>query len=114
MELVFKEKGLESRIVYLIKELQNDKIYVAFIRLDDAGENYALEKACKQQKFESQTRIYRTSYASRNEKVERKFQTQYGRIRAMMNDLGIEGEFRNGLWAECAATGTYYENYHCG
>ena len=28
----------------------------------------------------------------------------------MMNDSGIEGEFRNGLWAECAATATYYEN----
>ena len=28
----------------------------------------------------------------------------------MMNDSGIEGEFRNGLWAECATTATYYEN----
>jgi hypothetical protein len=28
----------------------------------------------------------------------------------MMNDSGIDGEFRDGLWAECASTATYYDN----
>jgi len=44
-----KKDELEDKIVDLIKELRNDKIYLVLIRLDDAGENYALEKACKQQ-----------------------------------------------------------------
>jgi hypothetical protein len=46
----------------------------------------------------------------RNGKVERKFQSLYGRIRAMMNDSEIDGEFRDGLWAECASTATYYDD----
>ena len=28
----------------------------------------------------------------------------------MLNDAGVEGDFREGLWAECASTATYYEN----
>jgi hypothetical protein len=46
----------------------------------------------------------------RNGKVEQKFQIPYGRICAMMNDFGIEGEFCNGLWTECVATSMFYEN----
>jgi hypothetical protein len=28
----------------------------------------------------------------------------------MLNDAGVEGDFCEGLWAECASTATYYEN----
>jgi hypothetical protein len=28
----------------------------------------------------------------------------------MFNDAGIECNFRNGLWAECASTATFYDN----
>jgi hypothetical protein len=70
---------------------------VKFSRLDDAGRNVELEKACKQQhlavKFE-----YRGPIApQRKGKVERKFLTIYGRICAMYNKLGIEGKIRTGL-----------------
>jgi hypothetical protein len=34
----------------------------------------------------------------RNDKVERNFQTLYGRIRAMLNDTGLKDEIRNGVW----------------
>jgi hypothetical protein len=85
---------LAAEWIGLIKELKNDKIRVMFLRLDDAGENYALDSGpCTPQ---------------RNDKVERKFQTLFGRIRAMMNDSGIEGEFREGLWAQRASTAKYY------
>jgi hypothetical protein len=40
---------LKDKVVELIKELKNENIRVKFLRLDDAGENYALEKECKQQ-----------------------------------------------------------------
>jgi len=97
---------LKERVIDLIKELRN----VKYLRLDDAGENFALEKFCKQQNLQVKFEFSGPRTPQRNGKVERKFQTLYGRIRAMMNSAGIEGEFRKGLWAECASTATFYEN----
>jgi hypothetical protein len=37
-------------------------------------------------------------------------QTLNGKIRAMFNASGIDGEIRHGLWAECASTASFYEN----
>jgi hypothetical protein len=48
--------------------------------------------------------------SQRNGKVERKFQMLYGRIRPMLNVAGVEGDFCEGLWAECVSTVNYYEN----
>jgi hypothetical protein len=90
--------------------LKNENIQVKFLRLDNAGENYALEKECKQQNLAVKFEYSGPRTPQRNGKVERKFQTLYGRIRAMMNDSEIDGEFRDGLWAECASTATYYDN----
>jgi hypothetical protein len=28
----------------------------------------------------------------------------------MLNDAGIDGKFRNGIWAECESTATFYED----
>ena len=110
LELFLRKKDeLEKRIVDLMKELQNDKTYVVFIRLDDARENYALEKTCNQQNLKVKFEYSGPLRPQRNGEVEFKFQTLYGRTRAMINDSGIEGEIRNGLWPECAATPTYYE-----
>jgi hypothetical protein len=41
-----KKDELKDKVVDLVKELKNDNIQVIFMRLDDAGENYALEKEC--------------------------------------------------------------------
>jgi hypothetical protein len=49
-----KKDELKGKVVELIKELKNYNIQVRFLRLDDAGENYALEKKCEQQNFGSQ------------------------------------------------------------
>jgi hypothetical protein len=45
-----------------------------------------------------------------NGKVERKFQTLYGRIRAVLNGAGLEGELRNKIWAKCVMNVTYLSN----
>jgi hypothetical protein len=42
-----KKDQLKDKVVVLIKELKKDYTHVKFLRLDDAGENYALEKECK-------------------------------------------------------------------
>jgi hypothetical protein len=46
----------------------------------------------------------------RNSKVERKFQTFFGRIRAMLNSVGVKDQLRSGVWAECAMTVTFLSN----
>ena len=49
MELLLKGKGdLKNKLIDLMDELKDLKKTVKFLRLDDAGENFALEKACKQ------------------------------------------------------------------
>jgi hypothetical protein len=105
-----KKDELKDEVVELIKELKNENIQVKFLRFDDAGENYALEKECKQQNLAVKFKYSGSRTPQRNGKVEHKFQTLYGRTRAMMNDFEIDGEFRDGLWAECASTATYYDN----
>jgi hypothetical protein len=40
---------LKNKLIELIDEISGLKKTVKFLRLDDAGENVALEKACKQQ-----------------------------------------------------------------
>jgi hypothetical protein len=87
---------LKERIIDLVKELKN----VNFLRLDNAGENFALEKLCKQQNVDVKFEFSGPRTPQRNGMVERKFQTLYGKIRAMFNDAGIEGDFRKGLWVE--------------
>jgi hypothetical protein len=105
-----KKDELKDKVVELIKELKNENIQMKFLRLDDSGENYALEKECKQQNLTVKFEYSGPRTPQRDGKVERLFQTLYGRIRAMMNDSEIDGEFRDGLWAECASTATYYDN----
>jgi hypothetical protein len=46
----------------------------------------------------------------RNGKVERKFQTFFGRIRAMLNSAGLKDQLRLGVWAESALTVTFLSN----
>jgi hypothetical protein len=80
------------------------------LRFDDAGENYAFEKECKQQNLAVKFEYSEPLKPQRYVEVKRKFQTLYGRIQAMMNHTDVDGEYRNGLWAEYVSTATYYEN----
>jgi hypothetical protein len=46
-----KKNDLSIYVVRLIKELRNENICVNILRVDNAGENYALEKACNIDNF---------------------------------------------------------------
>jgi hypothetical protein len=59
----------------------------------------SLEKNVSNKIWQSSLSIVDLVQMQRNGKVERKFQTHNGRIRAMMNDSEIYGEFRDRLWA---------------
>jgi hypothetical protein len=70
-----KNYELEAKLVELIKELKNDIIQVRFLRLNVAGENYALGKECKQKNLAIKFEYSVPCTPQRNGKVERKFQT---------------------------------------
>jgi hypothetical protein len=74
----------------LIKKLKNHNIQVRFSRLDEVGDSYTLEKECKRQNLAVKFEYSGPHTPQRNGKVECKFQTLYGRIRAMMNDFEID------------------------
>jgi hypothetical protein len=68
-----------------------------------------LEKACKQHHLGLQLEFSGPRISQRNGKLERKVQTLYGGIRAMLNDSGLVDEIRDGLWAECASKASFYK-----
>lgn len=45
-----------------------------------------------------------------NSKIERKFATLYGKMRAMLNGAKLIPYFREKIWAQCAKLGTQLKN----
>jgi hypothetical protein len=81
-----------------------------FIRCDDAGENVSMKSDHDIKSFGVKFEFSGPRTPQRNGKVERKFQTFFGRIRSMLNGAGLTGDLRNKIWAECAMTTTYLAN----
>ena len=69
-----------------------------------------MEKFCKEQSLGVKFEYSGPRTPQRNGRVEQKFQTLYGRVRAMLNGAGLRGDERSGVWAECASTATYCTN----
>jgi len=44
-----------------------------------------------------------------NGTVGKRFQTFYGRIRAMLNCAGLKDDLKSGIWAECTMTVTFLQ-----
>jgi hypothetical protein len=82
-------------------------VTVKYIRCDDAGENIALKNHLNIKIYGVKFEFSGPRTPQRNGKVERKFQTLYGRTRSMLNGAGLEGQLREKLWAECVMTVTY-------
>ena len=83
---------------------------IKYIRCDNAGENIKTEE-----RFVKDKRGITFEYTARNTpqqngKVERAFATLFGRVRAMLNQAGMERSKRDLLWTEAAATATKLEN----
>jgi hypothetical protein len=105
-----KKSDLKEKLVNFIQELKTKKIDVKFVRCDNAGENKALEDHCNHVSINVSFEYSGPRTPERNEKVERKYQTLYGRIRAILNGAGLKDEVRSGIWTECASTATFYSN----
>jgi hypothetical protein len=62
------------------------------IRCDDAKENRSLDKACQDASLGVQFEYTAPGTPQRNGRVERKFPTHYGRVRAMFNHTRLIGD----------------------
>ena len=106
-----KKSELKDHIIGLIKELKaKHGISVKTIRLDNSGENNALEKLCKQEGLGIKFEYTAPGTPQQNGRVERKFQTLYGRFRSSLLGSGTKGAFKKRLWAEAANTATDMDN----
>ena len=106
-----KKSETALRITNLIKDLKaKANMEVKYIRCDNAGKNKSLQEECLKQGLGVQFEFTAPGNPERNGRVERKFATLFGRVRAMLNGAGFKKELRNGLWAECARAGTLLEN----
>ena len=98
---------LQVRVIPWIKQLEAEfGIHVKIIRCDNAGENLAFQRASQQEGMGLKFEYTAPGTPEQNGRAERKFQTLYGRVRAMLLGSGIEGPLRKKLWAEAVNTAT--------
>ena len=83
---------------------------VKFIRLDNAGENKALEQLCARKRRNFDFEYTPRDSPQYNGKVERKFATLWSRVRSDLNAVKFPKRMRHGLWSECARHATDIEN----
>ena len=94
-----QKSNLPEIALFFIKELEQEEgTKVASIRLDNSGKNRALEVACKQEGLGFKFEFTAPNTPEQNGRIERKFATLYGRMRAMMSAMPKQGT--NTLWTE--------------
>jgi hypothetical protein len=91
----------------LLTDLKIAGIEVKYIHCDDSGENKYFYNACWSNGYLIKFEFSGPRTPQGNSKVERKFQTLYGHIRAMLNEAGLENDVRSGVWSESANTVTF-------
>jgi hypothetical protein len=84
---------------------------VKYIRCDNAGENLTLQEELQaDEHINVQFEFTAPHTPQKNGKVERKFATLWGKVRAMLNAAKLPWNIRNRLWAQCANLATQLEN----
>ncbi len=100
-----KKSDLQEKGVEMIQKFENDfNLKVKRIRCDNAGENQAMEKECVRRKMGIVFEYTSVGTPQQNGRIERKFATLYGWVRAMFVASGITGSLRQKLWAEAMNT----------
>ena len=106
-----KKSDVPETMVRMIKQLQSkENITVMTLRCDNAGENKTTDILCQDEKLGITFEYTAPDTPQHNGRVERKFATLYGRMRAMLNAAGLEATLRKGVWAECGNAATRNEN----
>jgi hypothetical protein len=106
-----KKSDLSQRVVNMVKQLkaQYGKT-VKFIRLDDSGENKALESLCQKEGLGIQFEFTGPGTPQYNGRVERKFATLYAQVQTMLNGAKVPKKIRDGVWTEAAQYSCDLEN----
>jgi hypothetical protein len=108
---VLKNKSdLKERIDILLTDSKIAINNERFIRCNDAGVSMTMKNDPEIKSFVITFEFSGPRTPQRNGKVERKFQTLYGRIREMLNGADLEGELRDEMSAECVMNVTYLSN----
>ena len=87
---------------FIKKQKNNYEVSIETLRCDNAGENVKFKKLAEEEGLGVQFEFTAPYTPQQNGSVERSFATSFGRIRAMMNFAGLNGDLRYSLWAECA------------
>jgi len=101
---------LARKVDALIDAIETRGKTVKYIRLDNAGENKALEQLCARKKRNIDFEYTPRDSPQYNGTVERKFATLWARVRSDLNAAKFPKRMRHGLWSECARHATDIEN----
>ena len=86
-------------------------IMVKTVRCENAGENKSFEKTSKLEGHSIKFEYTAPGTPQQNGRVERKFKTLYGRIRAILAGSGFSRKIQLQLWTEAANTATLLDSY---
>jgi hypothetical protein len=91
------KSDLKTKVTTLLTDLKIAGVNLKFIRCDDSGENKALFEECRSKGVGIKFEFSGPQTPQQNGKVERKFQTFFGRIRAMLNSADLKDRLRSGI-----------------
>jgi hypothetical protein len=89
------KSDLKGKVKKLLTDLQVAGLDVKFIRCDDAGENMSMMNDQEIKSYGVKFEFSGARTPQRIGKVERKFQTFYGRIRSMFHGADLKGDLRS-------------------
>ena len=107
------KSDLPERLVNFIYNMKERGTPVQKIRLDNAGENYALQQQCNKLFLQIQFEFTSPNTPKQNSRVERKFTVLYDYIRTMTTAAKVPLDLKYTLWAEAAAHATDVINGLC-
>ena len=76
--------------------------------MDNSCENIGLKNKLEKDGIGTIIEFTSPNTPEQNGQVERSFATLWGRVRAMLNNSGVNPDLRTELWDECAATATKF------
>ena len=99
-----------ERIIHFIKNVRAQSYPVKYIRCDNAGDNQVLQLQCEREILNVKFEFTGPDTPQYNGKIERRFATLYGQVRAILNEAKVPDEVRNNFWAEACNHATNIEN----
>jgi hypothetical protein len=103
---------LQEKVIALLHDLKkNHNIIVHHIRCDNAGENQTLQQMLQADNILTcNFELTAPDTPQQNGKIERKFATLNGKVRAMLNHAEFTWTLRNNMWSYCALLATKLDN----